>query len=166
MAEIDESKVNETQEAPPAVEEEKKPDGKADEELTRLKAALSKANSEAAEWKRQYKATLDEAKAKALEAEEARKAEMEELLALRKDRRKAKLLEAGYDGATADLMALALPDGVSDELFTALKTFNTNQRKAADVASLNNQPGLSVGLPPSGAGKSDLDAKLDKIFGL
>lgn len=165
MAEIDESKVNETQEAPPAVEE-KKPDSKADDEITRLKAALSRANSEAANWRKQYTATLDEAKQKELQAAEERKAEQEELQALRKDRRKAKLLEAGYDGATADLMAMALPDGVSDELFTALKAFNTNQRKAADVASLNNQPGLSVGLPPSGAGKSDFDKKLDEIFGL
>lgn len=169
MAEIDESKVTTTETAPPAVEE-KKPDGKADEELTRLKAALSKANSEAAEWKRQYKATLDEAKQKELEAAESRKAELEELEALRKDKRistyKARLMDAGIDGATADVMATVLPDGVSDDYFAALKTFNANQRKAADVASLNNQPGLSVGLPPSVGAKSELDKKLDEIFGL
>lgn len=169
MAEIDESKVNETQEAPPAVEE-KKPDSKADDEVARLKAALSKANSEAAEWRRQYKATLDEAKQKELDAAETRKKELEELESLRKDKRistyKARLMDAGIDGATADLMATALPDGVSEDYFTALKTFNANQRKAADVAALNNQPGLSVGLPPATGGKSEFDKQLDKIFGL
>lgn len=168
MAEIDESKVN-AQETPPAAEA-KKPDSKADEEITRLKAALSKANSEAAEYKRQYKATLDEAKQREMEAAEQRKAELEELQALRTDKRistyKARLMDAGIDGATADLMATALPEGVSEDYFTALKTFNATQRKAADVAALNNQPGLSVGLPPSGAGKSELDKKLDEIFGL
>ena len=168
--EIDESKVNETKEVPPVVEENK-PDNKADdEEKTRLKAAISKANSEAAEWKRKYTATLDEAKRKEMEAAEARKAELEELETLRKDKRistyKARLMDAGIDGATADLMATVLPDGVSDDYFTALKTFNANQRKAADVAALNNQPGLSVGLPPAMGGKSEFDKQLDKIFGL
>ena len=169
MAEIDESKVNETQEAPPVVED-KKPDNKADDETTRLKAAISKANSEAAEWKRKYTATLDEAKRKEVEAAEARKAELEELQTLRTEKRistyKARLMDAGIDGATADLMATALPDGVSEDYFTALKTFNANQRKAADVAALNNQPGLSVGLPPAIGGKSEFDKQLDKIFGL
>ena len=168
MAEIDESKVK-TEEAPPVVED-KKPDNKADEETNRWKAAISKSNSEAAEWKRKYLATLDEAKKRELEIEEARKAELEELETLRKDKRistyKARLMDAGIDGATADLMATALPDGVGEDYFTALKTFNANQRKAADVASLNNQPGLSVGLPPSGSAKTDFDMKLDKIFGL
>ena len=164
MAEIDESKVNETQEAPPVVED-KKPDNKADDETTRLKAAISRANSEAAEWKRKYTATLDEAKRKEVEAAEARKAELEELQTLRTEKR-ISTYKARLDGATADLMATALPDGVSEDYFTALKTFNANQRKAADVAALNNQPGLSVGLPPATGGKSEFDKQLDKIFGL
>lgn len=169
MAEIDEKTVS-TEQKPPVVED-KKPDNKAEtEEITRLKAALSKANSEAAEWKRQYKTTLDEAKQKEMDAAEQRKAELEELNLLRTEKRvstyKARLMEAGIDGATADLMANALPDGVKDDYFTAVKTFNVNQRKAMDVSALNNQPGLSVGMPPSGAAKSDLDKQLDKIFGL
>ena len=167
--EIDESKVK-TEEAPPVVED-KKPDNKAaDDETTRLKAAISKANSEAAEWKRKYAATLDEAKRKEMEAAETRKAELEELETLRKEKRistyKARLMDAGIDGATADLMSTALPEGVGDDYFAALKTYNANQRKAADVAALNNQPGLSVGLPPSSGAKSELDKKLDQIFGL
>lgn len=169
MAEIDESKVNEVK---PPVVEPKQADNKAEnEEITRLKAALSKVNSECAEWKRQYKATLDEAKQKELDAEERRKAELAELEDLRKDRRinryKAKLMDAGVDGATADLMANALPDGVGEEYFAAVKTFNGNQRQAIETASLNKQPPLSVGTPPSGASvKTEEDKKYDKWFGL
>lgn len=171
MAEIDESKVNETttQEVPPAVGA-KKPDGKVDEEIARLKAALSKANSEAADYKRQLrdKQTAEEkAEAERAEREAAREARIAELEAKeRVSTYKSWAMDAGYDGATADLLATALPTGVSEDFFTALKTFNANQRKAADVSALNNQPGLSVGLPPSGSGKSALDEKLDKIFGL
>lgn len=175
MAEIDEKTVNTEQkpqsEVGNSTSEPNKAVNKAEtEEITRLKAALSKANSEAAEWKRQYKTTLDEAKQKELDAAEQRKAELEELNALRTERRisgyKAKLMEAGIDGATADLMANALPEGVKDEYFASVKNFNENQRKALDVNALNKQPGLSVGMPPTGAAKTDLDSQLDKIFGL
>ena len=175
MAEIDEKTVSTEQKPQSEVgsspSEPNKAVNKAEtEEITRLKAALSKANSEAAEWKRQYKTTLDEAKQKEMDAAEQRKAELEELNLLRTEKRvstyKARLMEAGIDGATADLMANALPDGVKDDYFMAVKNFNVNQRKAMDVSALNNQPGLSVGMPPSGAAKSDLDKQLDKIFGL
>lgn len=170
MAEIDESKVKQEEKQPPVVEE-KKPDNKADEENTRLKAALSRANSEAAEWKRKYSATLDEAKRKELEAEEIRKQELAELEELRKDKRinsyKAKLMEAGIDGAAADLMAKALPDGVAEEYFTATKTFISNQRQAFQTETLKNQPGLSVGLPPTTADarKEELN-RMRSAFGL
>lgn len=169
MAEIDEKTVS-TEQKPPVVEE-KKPDNKAEtEEITRLKAALSKANSEAAEFRRALRERQTEQERKEAELAEQRKAELEELNLLRTEKRvstyKARLMEAGIDGATADLMANALPDGVKDDYFTAVKTFNVNQRKAMDVSALNNQPGLSVGMPPSGAAKSDLDKQLDKIFGL
>ncbi len=141
------------------------------DEITRLKEALSRANSSAADWKRQYKATLDEAKQKEMEAEERRKAELAELESLRTDKRintyKARLMEAGVDGATADLMAKALPEGVGDEYFTATKTFLSNQRLELETAALKKQPPLSVGTPPSGGSiKSEEDKKYDRWFGL
>ena len=84
------------------------PTKSAEEELKELKASLakanalvSKANSEAADWKRKYTSTLDEAKAAALKAEEQRNAELEELKSLRADKRARKLMEAGYDSPTA-----------------------------------------------------------------
>ena len=112
MAEIDESKVNEVK---PPVVEPKQADNKADDENTRLKAALSKANSEAAEWRRKYSATLDEAKRKEMEAEERRKAELEELESLRRDKRinsyKAKLMDAqdGWRKVCAAAMLHGVP---------------------------------------------------------
>lgn len=157
-----------TEPTPPVVEV-KKPDDKAvNEEIAKLKAALSKANSDAADWKRQYKATLDEHKQKELEAAEARKAELAELEQLRTEKRissyKAKLMEAGIDAETAATMANSLPEGVADGYFEATKAFLTNQRKAFDAEALGKQPGLSVGMPPSP--KNTEDDKYDKWFGL
>ena len=165
MAEIDETKVATPTETAPKAEQPKE-----DPEITKLKASLSRACADAADWKRKYTATLDEAKQKELKLEEERQKESEELEALRKDKRisnyKSKLMEAGVDHATADLMANSLPDGVSEEYFNTLKAFNESQRQAMQTASLNSQPSLSVGMPPTGAAKSAEDEKLDKIFGL
>lgn len=134
------------------------------------KNSISRANTDAADWKRKYTATLDEAKQKELKLEEERQKEREELEALRKDKRistyKARLMESGVDHAAADIMANALPDGVSEDYFTAMKALLDNQQKAAEIAALNSQPKLSVGMPPTAATRTEEDAKLDKIFGL
>lgn len=169
MAEIE--KVTATETTPPVVEE-KKPDNKAEsEEITRLKTALSRANAEAAEFKRQYKATLDEAKQKEFDLAAQRKAELEELEALRKEKRissyKAKLMEAGIDAATADTMANALPEGVAESYFTATKTYLEAQKQALEAEKLRNQPGLSVGQPPTSTdAKKDEMNRMRKAFGL
>lgn len=122
-------------------------------ELEKLKKAMSKANSEAAENKRKYLDTLDEAQrkeAERAEKEAAREARIAELEAKeRVSSYKSKLMEAGFDSTTADLMARSLPDGVSDEYFAAQKAFNETQRRTAKVAAMDNQPGLSVGMPPT-----------------
>lgn len=139
-------------------------------EIAKLKAALSKANAEAADWKRQLREKQTEqerAEAERAERERAREARIAELEAKERiSNYKNKLLDATVDPATADMMANALPDGVNDEYFATLKTFLSNQRQAIEVATLNNQPGLSVGMPPTGAQKTEEDMKLDKIFGL
>lgn len=141
---------------------------KEDPEVVKLKNALSRANSEAASWKKKYNDTLTEQQQAALKAEEERKAEREELIALRTDKRIGDymkgLIEAGVDGNTASSMAKLLPEGVTDEYFATLKTYLANQRQAIDTAKLNRQPGLSVGVPP--VGKSAEDLELDKIFHL
>lgn len=177
MAEIDEKSVNSTEQKPQSEvgsspSEPNKAVNKAEtDEIYRLKTALSKANSEAASWRKQYEATLDEAKRKEFDAAQQRKAELEELEALRNDKRistyKTKLMEAGIDGATADLMANALPDGVKEDYFTSLKTYNEKQKQAFAATAISNQPGLSVGLPPTAAdAKKEEENRYRKYMGL
>ena len=128
-------------------------------DVTRLKTSLSKANSEAAEYKRLLREKQTEAeRAEAERAEKDR--EREELLkSLLEEKRvstyKSQLMAAGVDPDTADLMAKSLPEGVSDEYFQATKSFLDAQRKNAEIAALGKQPGLSVGTPPKGMTKED-----------
>ena len=165
----EEIKTAETTDTPkPAPEQPKESPESA--EIAKLKAALSKANSEAADWKRQLREKQTEqekaeADRKEYEAKrEARIAELEakERISIYKD----KLLDATVDPASADIMAKALPEGVSDDYFATLKSVLSNQRQAIETATLNKQPGLSVGMPPTGVQKTEEDIKLDKIFGL
>lgn len=139
--------------------------------LAKQTAALSRSNSEAAEFKRQLREKQTEAeRVEAERAEEMRRIVEENKAYKAKERvstYRSKLMEAGIDAQSADLMASALPEGVSDDYFTTLKTFNETQRTNYDIAALNKQPSLSVGLPPSGVNaKTEEDKKYDKWFGL
>lgn len=124
----------------------------------RLKAAVSKANSEAAELKRQLKAkqTEEERKeAERLEAEAAIKAELE---ALRKDKTisdsKAKFLGLGYDEKLAAETAKALADGDMEKVFANQGIHLENVRKAAAASALAGDP-----KPPAGSGGGIVDKK-------
>lgn len=140
-------------------------------EVEKLKKSLSKSNSEAAENKRKYLDSLDEAQrkeAERAEKEAAREARIAELEAReRVSTYKSKLMDAGFDSTTADLMAQSLPAGVGDEYFAAQKAFNESQRRSAVASAMDNQPGLSVGMPPTSAdAKKAEDNKLRGYFGL
>lgn len=169
MSEIDETKAKTT--TAPATEDAK-PDVKPDsDEVAKLKAALSRANSEAADWKRQYKATLDEQKQKEMEAADKRKAELEELETMRRERRvniyAKRLMEAGYDAGTADQMANSLPDGVADTYFESAKAFNEKQKQLIAASALDNQKGLSVGMPLTAAdAQKEATNRMRSAFGL
>ena len=130
-----------------------------DPDLNKLKAALSKSNSEAAEYKRLLREKQTEAERAEADRAEQYKALQDELASYRNKERissyKANLMSAGIDAETADLMAKSLPEGVSDEYFQATKSFLEQQRKNADIANLGKQPGLSVGQPPKGMTKDD-----------
>ena len=130
-----------------------------DPDLNKLKAALSKSNSEAAEYKRLLREKQTEAERAEADRAEREKALQDELASYRNKERvssyKAQLMAAGIDPDTADLMAKSLPEGVSDEYFQATKSFLEQQRKNADIANLGKQPGLSVGQPPKGMTKDD-----------
>lgn len=124
-------------------------------EIERLKAALSKSNSENAEWKRKYNSKLTEEEAKTAKEEEERTAILKELEALKKDKaissHKAAYLSLGYDEETAEANAKALHDGDFATVFTNHKKFIESQKKAAAAGALDRQPGLTNGEPMSGA---------------
>ena len=131
-------------------------------DVERLKAAVSKANSEAAELKRQLKArmTEDEQKeAERLAAEAAIKAELE---ALRKDKAvsesKARFLGLGYDEKLATETAKALADGDMDKVFANQAIHLDNIKKAAAASALAGDP-----KPPAGSGGGDPDPAKDEI---
>lgn len=124
-------------------------------DVTKLKTSLSKANSEAAEYRRLLREKQTEAERAEADRAEREKALQDELASYRDKERistyKANLMGAGIDEPTADLMAKSLPEGVSDEYFLATKSFLDNQRQKLLTESINKQPGLSVGTPPTAA---------------
>ena len=140
-------------------------------DVTKLKTSLSKANSEAAEYKRQLREKQTEAERAEADRVEKEKQLQEELNGYKTRERistyKAKLMAAGIDAATADSMANGLPEGVSDDYFTATKTFLDNQKQALMSEALDNQPGLSVGVPPQGKSAEDMETeRLRRNIGL
>lgn len=140
-------------------------------EIDKLKASLSKANSEAADWKRQFREKQSEAERAEAERAEREKEKDELLRAYQEKERvssyKAKLMTAGVDAETADIMAKSLPDGVSDDYFTAYQSFIEAKTKEIESAALSKQPGLSVGTPPTTqTAERDRQNELRKYAGL
>ena len=140
-------------------------------ELERLKAALSKSNSEAADYKRQLRAKQTDEEARTAREEEERAAIMQELESLKKDKAisslKASYLELGYDVDTAAESADALYSGDFLKVFEYQKKFTEAQRKAAKSAAMDKQPGLSNGEPLSAKNSMDaLDKDLRRWVGL
>ena len=143
------------------------PDAPAQEENTKLKALLSKANTEAANYKRQVQEKDEALKAKMSEAEraEAERAErdkksQEELNAYKAKERTAtyasKLMANGYSAEAAAQMAAGLPEGVTDDFFTAQGTYMSSLKQTMESQALNKQPGLSTGAPPKAQADADL----------
>lgn len=121
-------------------------------ELEKAKAQLSRANSEASEWKKKHNALLTEDERKAAESQELLESLQTEVNALRQEKTisayKASSLEAGFGEDSAKLaQALApLPPEQASAVFGLLKTYRTNLEKSikADLMRSNEKPG-SVG---------------------
>nr|DAK05173.1 MAG TPA: Major head protein [Caudoviricetes sp.] len=134
-------------------------------ELEKQKNALSKANSEAAEWKRKHNALLSEEEKK--KQEDADKlAQMEQELAdLRKGKTiseyKAKFVAQGYDEALAKETAQALADGDSAKVFANQSKFLEEYAKKvkADALKKTSKPTPGAG---SGGGAIDYDKKIEE----
>lgn len=126
-------------------------------ELERYKNAASKANSEAAEWKKKHNALLSE-------EERTKQANEEELSTLRKkveemekeklvSGHKAKFLALGYDETLAAETAQAMANGDTATVFANQKKFLENHDKAykAQLMGLTSTPPAGS----SASGKTD-----------
>lgn len=147
-------------------------------EIDKLKQALSKANSEAADWKRQLRerqtqAEREEAERKEQEAaaEAQRQAMRDELEQYKQKERVARdtseLLKIGFDATTAETMAKSLPDGVNADFYTALGTFFDTQKQKYQIEALNKQPTITAGTPVSSKAAQEKEMEqYRKWFGL
>ena len=121
-------------------------------EIERLKAAVSKSNSEAAELKKQLRTKLTEDEvAKLKDAEDREKLQNDYNALLTKvtiSENKAKLLAIGYDDTLADETAEAMVNGELEKVFTNQKKHMENLEKKirADVLKETPKPA------PGGAG--------------
>lgn len=115
-----------------------------DAEVNRLKAALSKANGEAADYKKQLrnKQTDDEA------AETARKEEHDKLVqentelkrSIALSEKKAKLLSMGYDEKLAADTAAAMVDGDMDTVMNNQSVYLEAQKKNIAANTMRQTP--------------------------
>jgi len=144
---------------------------KADEaEINKLKTALSKANSESAEWKRQFREKQTEQERAEAERAENEKAMQEELRSLRRDKVVSgyakQCMDMGYDSGLAAECAEAMADGRFNDVFAIQQKFMEAKTKEIEAAALNKQPGLSAGAPPVNAAEKAEANKMRQIFGL
>ncbi|MCI6363783.1 hypothetical protein [Intestinimonas butyriciproducens] len=118
-------------------------------EVNRLKAALSKANSEAADYKKQLrtKQTDDEAAAAAQKEEHDRlvqeNADLKRSMAL--SERKAKLLAMGYDESLAGETAAAMVDGDMDKVMANQSKYLEVQKKNIQADAMRKTPRPAAG---------------------
>ena len=113
-------------------------------ELERQKNALSKANSEAAEWKRKHNALLTDEQRKQQEQAEKWENMEKELAGLRKEKTvagyKAKLVAQGYDEALADATAAAMESGDMGKVFANNQKFLEGYAKKIIAEKLKGTP--------------------------
>ena len=155
----------------PAKTEPAKDDSAYAAEIKNLKASLSRANSQAAEYKRQRNEALDKSKLAEVERAEQEQAMREELETLRKEKRvsdyTAKCVALNMDAELAAQTANALADGNMDSVFDCLKAFVEATKTRLNNEALNRQPGLSAGIPPTkGNTEDEITAQLRRYAGL
>ena len=141
------------------------------DEVTKLKTALSKANSDAAEWKRQFREKQTEAERAEAERQEREAAVENELRELRRDKTvsgfMAQCLALGYDKELALRAAEAMADNDAAAIMACQQDFLEAKTKELEMTALNKQPGLTSGSPPTAkdADKDELN-KLRRYAGL
>lgn len=118
-------------------------------EIERLRGAVSKANGEAASWKKKHNELLSEDERKKQEQADTL-ADMErELAELRKSKTvseyKAKLIGQGYDDALAEETAQAMADGDTAKVFANQDRFLAEYAKRAKADALKKTPRPAAG---------------------
>lgn len=124
-------------------------------EIDRLKAALSKSNSEAADYRKQLreKMTTEEAKAKE-DADKMADLQSKYDTLLREStvsKNKARLLALGYEDALATEVAEAMVEGDTDKVFAAQKKHLDSVEKKIREDVLKSTP-----KPTGGSGKDTM----------
>lgn len=133
-------------------------------ELDKLKAQLSKANSEAADYKKQLrgKQTADEAAAAeqkaAMDKLTQENADLKRSFAL--SDKKAKLIAMGYDEKLADSTAVAMVDGDMDTVMANQAKFNESREKAIQAELMKKTPRPAAG--SEGTGGIDYAKKIEE----
>lgn len=112
------------------------------DDVAHLKDLLSRANSEAADYKKQLKEKMSaEEKAEAERKEQAEKIQ-QELDSLRKEKKvseyRASLLSLGYDDESASGVAMAFADGDIATAISGQKKFLENYKKAVIADAMKN----------------------------
>ena len=118
-------------------------------ELERMKNAVSKANSEAAAWKKKHNELLGEEERKKQEQADHLAQVEKELADLRKEKTvseyAAKYLGMGYEESLAKETAQAMADGDTEKVFANQVKFNDALKKAAIADKLKSTPRPGVG---------------------
>lgn len=139
-------------------------------EITKLKNALNKANSEAKEWKDNFRAKQTEQERAEAERAENEKALQDELKSLRREKVLSEYAKQcmgmGYDAALATECAEAMADGRFNDVFAIQQRFMEAKTKEIEAAALNKQPTISAGAPPVQSAEKAETNKMRQIFGL
>ena len=147
------------------------PSPKESDEVTKLKNALSKANSDAAEWKRQFREKQTEAERAEAERKEREAAVEDELRTLRRDKTVsgyiAQYLALGYNQELALKAAEATADNDAATIMSCQQQYLAEKTKELEAAALNKQPTITAGSPPTAqAAEADAYNKMRKAWGL
>lgn len=131
------------------------------EEVKNLKESLSKANSQAAEWKRQFREKQTEAERAEAERAEREKETADKLAAYERKFKVSDLFGQytllGYSKDLAQKAAEATADGNTAVVMECQQEFLEAKQKELEAAALNKQPTITAGSPPT-AGQADHEA--------
>ena len=123
-------------------------------ELEKQKAAVSKANSEAAAWKKHNELLSEDEQQKQQQAEDIA-AMQKELDELRRDKTvsqfTAKFIAQGYDEKLAADTAKAMADGDTDKVFANQQTFLEAYAKQVKASAIQGTPKPAAGAGSNGA---------------